>query len=241
MSNTLYSNLQNDEFRLLKVSCDENHVVSCSMTTSNLHSHPAYTALSFAWGTELFAVPIPCNGEKISISRNLLSAFRAFGGCPSLQTPEWVWVDFLCINQKDDAEKAVQIAVMDLIYKKAKIVTIWTGTGDTRTQDSLKTLEKCGCMIARCPPIHSMDYVMSLSGDPQWTGLNALFRREWFTRSWVIQEVLLARKPRLVCGTTSIDWDTVTGLYLGCLEESQSNKVMLERHKLGYNVIKPLC
>ncbi|KAH7129238.1 heterokaryon incompatibility protein-domain-containing protein [Dactylonectria macrodidyma] len=240
MANSLYSDLQNDEFRLLKAFYDQNRVLSCNMTAFNLDSHPAYTALSYAWGKELFAVPISCNGETINISRSLLSAFEAFVECPSLQTPEWVWADFLCINQKDEAEKAVQIRVMDQIYKKAEIVTIWSGTGDVKTQESLRTLENFGCMIARSPPIHSMDYVMSLSGDPQWTELEPFFRREWFTRSWVVQEVLLAQKARLVCGTTSIDWNKVIDLYLGCLEESQSNKVMLIRHELGYNVLRSL-
>ena len=57
----------------------------------------------------------------------------------------------------------------------------------------------------------------------------------------MIQEVLLAQKVRLVCGTTSVDWETVTGIYLSCLEESQSNTVMLRRNELGYDIIKPFC
>lgn len=215
------------------------------MSIFSLHSHPTYTALSYAWdnnnGNNGLSISIPCNRNMITLSRELLAAFRAFRKCPDLHNPVWIWVDSICINQDDDTEKATQIGMMDQIYKSAEIVTIWTGTGETETQESLSTLYNFAINIARCTPFRPVDNVTALSGDPQWKALDPFFCRRWFTRSWVVQEVLLARKVRLVCGTTWIDWETMTGFYLSCLEESQSNTVALRRNELGYGVIKPFC
>jgi hypothetical protein len=44
-----------------------------------------------------------------------------------------IWVDAICIDQSDDAEKSGQIPLMSDIYGKAKRVHIWLGNG---TEDS---------------------------------------------------------------------------------------------------------
>jgi hypothetical protein len=41
-----------------------------------------------------------------------------------------LWVDALCINQFDDAEKNEQVAKMALIYHKAYNFNIWLGIDD---------------------------------------------------------------------------------------------------------------
>ena len=135
------------------------------MKIFSLHSHPKYTALSHAWDDSGQFVSIPCNGKMINLSRELLAAFRAFRECPDLHTPVWIWVDSICINQDDDAEKDTQIGMMDRIYKGAEIFTTWTGAGETRTQESLSTLRDFAFHIGGCTPIRSVD--IALSGHPQ--------------------------------------------------------------------------
>jgi len=41
-----------------------------------------------------------------------------------------LWVDALCINQENDAEKTVQVMKMNQIYQKAYSVCIWLGLDD---------------------------------------------------------------------------------------------------------------
>lgn len=56
-----------------------------------------------------------------------------------------IWIDAICINQSDDAEKSVQVAMMADIYAGAKNVIVWLGEGT----DSLE--EKAFMdMIIRC-------------------------------------------------------------------------------------------
>ncbi len=66
--------------------------------------------------------------EKIiSIKPNLYEALRRLR---HESEPTAVWVDALCINQRDKNEKEEQVAKMDKIYRKAYNVNIWLGSDD---------------------------------------------------------------------------------------------------------------
>ena len=41
------------------------------------------------------------------------------------QTEKLFWIDAICINQADNAEKNLQVQVMKLIYQRAEAVLIW--------------------------------------------------------------------------------------------------------------------
>ncbi|SPO00770.1 uncharacterized protein DNG_03518 [Cephalotrichum gorgonifer] len=238
MKAVLYSSLPDGHFRLIKVFCHNNRV-SLYMKSFDLLSHPPYTAVSHAWDTSNQIVRVKCNKSEVPISRELLAAFRAFRACPELHSPAWLWVDSICINQTDSAEKDVQITIMDRIYQNANIVTIWIGTATESAQQCLRELDPFQSLIARCPPQASMDFVISRSFPTVWKELPDIFRRRWFSRSWVLQETILARESRLVCGTTVIDWLKTTRNHVLTLEESQSDTGMRRQDALGYSILKP--
>lgn len=41
--------------------------------------------------------------------------------------PRWLWVDAICINQEDMAEKSFQIPMTTSIYRNAQKVVTWLG------------------------------------------------------------------------------------------------------------------
>lgn len=55
--------------------------------------------------------------------------------------------------------------------------------------------------------------------DPKWKTLTAFFRRAWFSRVWVFQEVVLSKRAVLHCGKKSIDWETL-GFAVECLMQT---------------------
>ncbi|KAI1337136.1 heterokaryon incompatibility protein-domain-containing protein [Xylariaceae sp. FL0016] len=93
-----------------------------------------YKALSYAWnnGNESATATIQCNGSAISISINLYSALVRIR---SNKEPVRVWVDSLCINQKDASERTHQVGMMREIYQRSSEVVIWLG--DSRSNDNL--------------------------------------------------------------------------------------------------------
>ncbi|KAG9191419.1 hypothetical protein G6011_09507 [Alternaria panax] len=105
-----------------------------------------YDALSYAWGTLPPSIECICDGNMILLRENLASALEY------LRLPQdgrYIWIDFLCINQDDLDEKAVQIPRMKNIYSKASTVIIWlesqrgNRSWSTLGSDELGFVKKC--------------------------------------------------------------------------------------------------
>ncbi|KAK4230729.1 heterokaryon incompatibility protein-domain-containing protein [Podospora fimiseda] len=100
--------------------------VSCVLYELPIDKAPPYKALSYAWdnGGTSNCFDIRCNGIIIAVSRNLFAALRRLRHSTE---PVQVWVDALCINQKDDGERTHQVQLMREIYQKSEEVVIWLG------------------------------------------------------------------------------------------------------------------
>lgn len=116
-----------------------------------------------------------------------------------------LWVDAVCINQQDVKERNEQVRKMDVIYGLAKEVCIWLGDqsmlgGSARAMVAkildLSTFEKNAKEAT-----HDHVYYMG------WATFVEYMSLPWFTRRWIIQEIVLARKATLYCGDFTVDWD----------------------------------
>jgi hypothetical protein len=56
--------------------------------------------------------------------------------------PRWLWADAMCIDQKNDREKEVQIPLMVEIYRGAKRVLAWLHDGDDDIERGMRYLEQ---------------------------------------------------------------------------------------------------
>ncbi|KAJ8106830.1 hypothetical protein ONZ43_g6928 [Nemania bipapillata] len=60
--------------------------------------------------------------------------------------------------------------------------------------------------LPRCPLSWGEQGVPSAE-DPVWGEVMSLFRRPWFRRAWVVQEIIVASNIKVVCGQYNIQWD----------------------------------
>ena len=56
--------------------------------------------------------------------------------------PRILWMDAICINQNDNAERAGQVALSDEIYTKTVHNLIWLGYGDATTNLALECIKR---------------------------------------------------------------------------------------------------
>jgi hypothetical protein len=87
-------------------------------------SNQSYAALSYVWGSRDADVSIAVDGKSFDVSANLAEALRCLRHEGS---PRVIWIDAICINQSDDAEKSAQVAMMGDIYRNAADVLIFLG------------------------------------------------------------------------------------------------------------------
>jgi hypothetical protein len=186
--------------------------------------NPEYDALSYVWGG---AEPRPKNGRVqrvlyidnprgprsyLSISENLEAALKSFrkevvpqglkGDVPQGRRQAlYLWVDAVCINQTNRAERSTQIRRMADIYKEASLVRIWLGNESEESQTAFDFTEK----------ILSMEDFDKLILDAvtasQWCAFRSLLQMSWFKRRWIIQEVAFARKASVYCGALIMPWE----------------------------------
>jgi hypothetical protein len=109
------------------------HLNPASETSSNmtgsLHEtslqHPAaYNALSYEWGARKPRFSIGIGNGSIQVTKNCYGALLRLRHCARKRT---LWIDAICIDQRDEKDKSYQVAMMADIYSKADRVIVWLG------------------------------------------------------------------------------------------------------------------
>jgi hypothetical protein len=79
------------------------------------------------------------NGVDTEVTLNLEAALRHIRQTLYAVT---FWVDALCINQEDVAEKNCQVGMMGEIYAGAELVIAWLGSATEDSDLAMKLLEE---------------------------------------------------------------------------------------------------
>lgn len=183
-----YGKLNANEIRVLVIEpAQPEEGIRCRMIQCNLKDQP-FEALSYTWGNETVREVIQCTDKPCCIPANCALAIR------KLRYPDrerFVWIDAICIDQQNTAERGAQVQAMSKIYYAASRTVIYLGE---RADDSDL----------------AMDYVSSSGHDPAdertTAAIYKLYQRPYFERIWVIQEVSMSRSALAICGARSLPW-----------------------------------
>lgn len=216
-----YNTLPADHFRYVELHPGIGQdLLRCSLLTSRIEQ-ANYEALSYVWGSEDKNKIVLCCEHAIAVTTNLHQALHRLR---DPQTIRRLWVDSICINQNDLEEKANQVASMGRIFAQAQRVLIHIGTDDKKHGLLAKTLvedvqiilgwelSKINTATWNAMPFPRHD--APILKDARWNAFFALFRQEWFSRGWVVQEAALARQGFLIWGDTELSWDDVMRVFL---------------------------
>lgn len=120
-----YSALPPRHIRLLHIDLDV-ETLSGTLTEISLEEEHRFDALSYAWGEASQMHDFICCGKVMRIRDNLYKFLqRAKEQGRTSRCP--IWIDAVCIDQSNDAEKSVQIPLMSEVYKQAQQVLVWLG------------------------------------------------------------------------------------------------------------------
>jgi hypothetical protein len=99
---------------------------------------PEYAAVSYAWGRGVSSRAFFCDDRNFAVSGHVLDALNHLG---LAWQDSKIWIDGICINQADDAEKALQVAEMRRIYYEAEKVIVWLGAAEDESDLVLQNIE----------------------------------------------------------------------------------------------------
>jgi Heterokaryon incompatibility protein (HET) len=205
-----YKQLHDGQIRLLMLTPGDSPAnLQGVIYHTSLESAGLYEALSYLWGaTDERPHTLRTPDGVVLLTLSLHSALQQLR---EKGKPVILWVDAVCINQKDNAEKVKQIHLMSQIFKKASYVIAYIGEEADESHLAFETLLQIK-MKAENPKTHLGSHSpwgerhIPPSEDTAWEAIRALFARHYFRRVWIIAEIVLAIRIRVVCGKCSVGW-----------------------------------
>nr|RBQ84796.1 hypothetical protein FVER53263_20503 [Fusarium verticillioides] len=132
---------------------------------------------------------------------------------------QYLWVDQYCINQKDEAELAEQVGIMDMVYNLAA-VTLIAACG----KDAHFGLPGVGSTPRGPQPLIKLHGRAWVSSDPERLLVARIKRSRWWTRAWTYQEGLFSRRRIFF---------TETEVYFECNDMCTQETVSFDLHDSG--------
>lgn len=169
-------------------------------------------------------------GFKVTI--NLETALRKIR---SMTERPLVWADAVCINQSDLVERGHQVSIMSTIYSNSMQTLIWLGDADAHSDTAMNFALSIRRLLAGLIDLHSDRYMAGLRcsrliallrgqidlnqdemAHPDFKAMReavqSLFKRPWFRRVWVLQEVSRSSAVVAIAGSIACQWEDVRNL-----------------------------
>lgn len=196
----------------------------------------SYAALSYCWGEAAAEHDVCINGQPFKVTPNLY-AFLCSKKLP-LRWP--IFIDAICIDQNNVAERSQQVALMAQIYSGAAEVVVWFGKYmGPYDFDSLAggrgfipqgTVGGKGAASGAAQEQPTMSHISDQSNLTH-SMIFMLYHAYW-TRMWIIQELLLAQSVSLWYGDHELPLRIMDPMLSDIIPESQEifSEVRKETH-----------
>ncbi|KAH7176190.1 heterokaryon incompatibility protein [Dactylonectria macrodidyma] len=204
----------------------------CHIYSVPLMSLPPYTALSYTWGPPDRTHHLELSSHEFFITPSLATCLQHIRHADRTIT---LWIDQMCINQDDAREKNEQVPLMGQIYRQAKEVLVWVGPSAEGSDSLMDVWNWVGGkaqawgldnyltkerfpeyqqIITKADPtdlktmeFHNMCQTYGPFFDLK--AMHAWYKRPWFSRVWVVQELCLGSRSAFVCGNKRTPVDLV--------------------------------
>ena len=203
------------EIRFIRIHHGNYLSISFELGICSLNDAPTYTALSYCWTDQPPTCQIFVNGAPFWVRPNLYAYLELIR---DEDDSSWIFIDAICINQEDIAERNYQVGLMGATYRGAQEVVAWLGVEDSAyheyTEKSMSEMEHI---------CNSEDELSALVDDSsrrrvRLAFLLAFLPWNYWSRVWVVQEVILARfltlrykklrlKPEIILSLTQARFD----------------------------------
>jgi hypothetical protein len=192
--------------RLFQLQLQDDGSIQGCLTNHSHDKAPPYLALSYMWGPEHPTHTISVDGQPMVIRKNLFDFLQVYR---SRHLNDHVWIDQLSINQQDIPKRNEQVQFMGDIYHKAQQVIVWVHDEDSKGlhEQCLEHQSVHGAENSPCP----------------W--MSRLLGHQYWTRLWIIQEVLLARDLVIYFDSVILPWGELNACFA---------------HSAGYNLSESL-
>jgi hypothetical protein len=195
--------------RLLGIVHDDNDsLIRCKLRTVSLRTLPHYTALSYVWGASTLTRDILLDNKPFTVRENLWTFLQQ---ARERQERSLFWIDAICINQADNQERTHQVSMMGWIYSCAALVVVWLGFSSS---DMLGLEMAVSAYHSR---YHDQYILFRRWLDEHRQQVSRLYLHEYWSRTWVIQEYVLAQKLVIWIGAQRLESEHIESIF-SCIQ-----------------------
>lgn len=207
------------EIRLLEVASgryDDDMVVS--LREVRLSDKPVCPVASYVWGHGLSTRPCIVDGIPMIVTSNLFDFLLYLRDYTTNRT---IWVDALCINQEDLAERAAQVRLMKVIYEGAVRIYGWLGMphNHEEARAAVAMMRECNKYLREGLRDNNDDIMMVFSKITSelpcfphdahsalgWAGIARICDVHFWRRAWIYQEISTPTKISFWYGQHEFD------------------------------------
>jgi hypothetical protein len=224
-----YPTLNSDEpsLRLLKIHPlglgeRKSTIINCELVNNVFlkDSRGRFSTISYCAGDPGKVETITVNGLQFRAFANLAHALRQarqYWNETHEDRELLLWVDQVCINQGDTAERSYQVSIMGDIYAASEQVLICLST----EQDPVGGIGWLYSALDRRLLNDDVDDFMTYlnlswhDGDLhcEWDAfVKTILSSPWWTRAWIRQEFIRAHNAIFLASYESVDWKTLASI-----------------------------
>lgn len=184
-----------------------------------------FETVSYAWGDSAGVGRLLISGtdQHIALTQSLVDALpQLIKECRT----GVLWIDQICINQRDVQEREQQVAMMGDVFENSKRTLVWLDLGDETSRLAAKCIKYLHYVI---PEGHSCDHHVRSNAiynlwerghwpfsDHEYVNMIKSFRKcAWLSRAWVIQEFILAQSVTFIWGSRTFSTQAIDDLKTG--------------------------
>ncbi|TDZ37305.1 Heterokaryon incompatibility protein 6, OR allele [Colletotrichum spinosum] len=221
----LDENVDCTRFVVINPAENDDDPISCHLVHLAFGTRPKFDALSYTWGDENPKEAIQVDGCAFEARKNLFDALRYLRR--HMVEGELFWIDALCIDQDNIAERNRQLRMMGHIYFRAQKVIVWLGRKYAKYESDVepswpRELPDSGTNVEESKTQRAKserDMVKELVNDEYWN------------RLWIIQELGQNEQKKICFGNMATTWEAfIQFITTNSSVSSTQGPLRLDRH-----------
>ena len=203
--------------RLIQLFKNADGSIRYDLVPFQLANAPSYRAVSYRWGSPELVHFVTIGNATLRVTSSTYDILRDC--CLYPKKPgktRYLWIDFLCINQQDKAEKDKQIPLMRDIYAGASKVVIYLGDAPDakRAHEFLARFslyQEAFFGSTHILPVFEtlLPGLTPLRDRPACDAFLRMITNDYWSRAWVIQEIICGKQVFILYGGRYSGWSLV--------------------------------
>ena len=237
-------NATQDEIRVLTVHAGRGEEpIHTTLKHISLRRPSKYETISYVWGDAQERDLIIIGGKTLDVPASAERAIRRM----RTDVDRTLWIDAVCINQKDIRECEQQVSLMGDIYRKTTQNLVWLGKSQDTTATAIEAMDAMWNDIlhatdnletfyeATCEAESSRYSELHKFCPHNVSALLTFFSNTWFQRLWCVQEVALPASSIVICGEFELPLLKVLRVAQWCWHKNRYLNLVDLRQPFAFN------